>query len=100
MKIFITGASGFVGEATTRTLSKKHTILAMSRSEKTDLVISNAGGKPVRCELNSVNSSSLQGIDVVIHSAAYVEQWGFPRFLENKCGGDCSAFRGVSQSGC
>ncbi|WP_061226135.1 NAD-dependent epimerase/dehydratase family protein [Leptospira interrogans] len=76
MKIFITGASGFVGEATTRTLSKKHTILAMSRSEKTDLVISNAGGKPVRCELNSVNPSSLQGIDVVIHSAAYVEQWG------------------------
>ncbi|MBF3355565.1 NAD(P)-dependent oxidoreductase, partial [Leptospira borgpetersenii serovar Hardjo-bovis] len=72
MKIFITGASGFVGEATTRTLSKKHTILAMPRSEKTDVVISNAGGKPGRCELNSVNQSSLQGIDVVIHSAAYV----------------------------
>ncbi|EMO40216.1 3-beta hydroxysteroid dehydrogenase/isomerase family protein [Leptospira noguchii serovar Autumnalis str. ZUN142] len=76
MKIFITGASGFVGEAATRILSKKHTILAMSRSEKTDSVISKAGGKPVRCELNSVDPSFLQGIDVVIHSAAYVEQWG------------------------
>ncbi|EKR63292.1 MULTISPECIES: NAD-dependent epimerase/dehydratase family protein [Leptospira] len=76
MNIFITGASGFVGEAATRILSKKHTVKAMSRSEKADAIISMVGGKPVRCELNSVDSNSLKGIDVVIHSAAYVEQWG------------------------
>ncbi|WP_061224018.1 NAD-dependent epimerase/dehydratase family protein [Leptospira weilii] len=76
MNIFITGASGFVGEAATRILSKKHTVKAMSRSEKSDAIISMVGGKPVRCELNSVDSNSLKGIDVVIHSAAYVEQWG------------------------
>ncbi|AXR59758.1 NAD-dependent epimerase/dehydratase family protein [Leptospira mayottensis] len=76
MNIFITGASGFVGEAATRILSKKHTVRAMSRSEKTDAIISMVGGKPVRCELNSVDSNFLKGIDVVIHSAAYVEQWG------------------------
>lgn len=76
MNLFITGASGFVGEAATRILSKKHIVKAMSRSEKADAVISMVGGKPVRCELNSVDSNSLKGIDVVIHSAAYVEQWG------------------------
>ncbi|EMP82946.1 3-beta hydroxysteroid dehydrogenase/isomerase family protein [Leptospira santarosai str. CBC1531] len=76
MNIFITGASGFVGEAATRILSKKHSVKAMSRSAKADSVISAAGGKPVRCELNSVDSNSLKGTDVVIHSAAYVEQWG------------------------
>ncbi|XDD49964.1 NAD-dependent epimerase/dehydratase family protein [Leptospira sp. WS92.C1] len=76
MKIFITGASGFVGEAATRILSKNHTVKAMSRSEKTDLVIRNAGGEPIRSELNAVHPDFLKGIDVVIHSAAYVEQWG------------------------
>lgn len=76
MNLFITGASGFVGEAATRILSKKHTVYAMSRSEKTDAVIQAAGGTPVRSELNAVDPQSLRGIDVVIHSAAYVEQWG------------------------
>lgn len=52
MKIFITGASGFVGEAATRILSKKHTIFAMSRSEKTDLVVSKAGEN--RFDANSI----------------------------------------------
>ncbi|PJZ41488.1 3-beta hydroxysteroid dehydrogenase [Leptospira kmetyi] len=76
MNIFITGASGFVGEAATRILSKKHNVKAMSRSEKTDSVISKAGGEPVRSELNSVDPNLLKGIDVIVHSAAYVEQWG------------------------
>ncbi|MBM9579454.1 NAD-dependent epimerase/dehydratase family protein [Leptospira sp. 201903070] len=76
MNLFITGASGFVGEAATRILSKNHSVKAMSRSEKTDEVIRKAGGEPIRSELNSVGPDSLKGIDVVIHSAAYVEQWG------------------------
>lgn len=76
MNLFITGASGFVGEATTRILSKNHFVKAMSRSEKTDAVIRKAGGEPIRSELNAVNPDSLKGIDAVIHSAAYVEQWG------------------------
>ncbi|TGK33430.1 NAD-dependent epimerase/dehydratase family protein [Leptospira gomenensis] len=76
MNLFITGASGFVGEAATRILSKNHIVYAMSRSEKTDVPIRAAGGKPIRSELNAVSSKLLQGIDVVIHSAAYVEQWG------------------------
>jgi nucleoside-diphosphate-sugar epimerase len=36
MHIFLTGASGFVGGAFTRELSPGHTLLAMSRSAKSD----------------------------------------------------------------
>ncbi|MBN8222850.1 MAG: NAD-dependent epimerase/dehydratase family protein, partial [Spirochaetes bacterium] len=51
MKIFVTGASGFVGSAVVARLKKKHTILAMSRSEKSDAALKKLGAKPVRCEL-------------------------------------------------
>ncbi|MEZ5692416.1 MAG: NAD-dependent epimerase/dehydratase family protein [Altererythrobacter sp.] len=77
MKIFITGASGFVGGAATRALvAKGHEVLAMSRSESSDTKIRAAGGTPVRCDLEDVAAGHLSGADAVIHSAAYVEAWG------------------------
>lgn len=76
MKIFITGASGFVGSSLVAQLKKQHTLFAMSRSEKGDAAIKKLGAKPVRSELGKVDPADLKGIDVVIHSAAYVEQWG------------------------
>lgn len=76
MKVFITGASGFVGSALAQKLKKQHTLFAMSRSEKSDAAIKKMGAKPVRCELGKVNPGDLKGIDVVVHAAAFVEQWG------------------------
>lgn len=76
MKIFITGASGFVGSALVQKLKKKHTILAMSRSEKSDAAIKKLGAKPVRSELGAVDAGLLKGVAVIIHAAAFVEQWG------------------------
>ncbi len=77
MKVFVTGASGFVGSATVTWLKKKkHTVLAMSRSEASDLLIKKLGAKPVRSALGSVTASDLKGVDAIIHAAAFVEQWG------------------------
>ena len=77
MKIFVTGASGFVGGAVTRHLAAKgHEVFAMSRSASSDAKIVAAGGTPVRCDLESVAAEHLQGADAVIHSAAFVEAWG------------------------
>lgn len=76
MKIFITGASGFVGGAVARHLSSKHDIIAMSRSDRSDATIHETGATPVRTELNAVTPEMLDGVDAIIHCAAFVEEWG------------------------
>ncbi len=77
MKIFITGASGFVGGAAARYFKDQgHEIIAMSRSETADQTIKALGATPVRCALGAVGVKHLEGMDVIIHAAAKVEQWG------------------------
>ena len=77
MKIFITGASGFVGGAAARRLVEAgHDVTAMSRSARSDALISALGGEPVRCDLESVSAAHLNGCEVVVHAAAFVEAWG------------------------
>ena len=76
MKIFITGASGFVGGAALTRLGPGHQITAMSRSGASDKKIEAIGGTPVRCQLGSVEMADLEGVDIVIHSAAYLGPWG------------------------
>lgn len=77
MRIFVTGASGFVGGAATKQLvASGHQVMAMSRSEKSDAVIRALGAAPVRCDLEDVAAEHLAGADAVLHCAAFVEQWG------------------------
>jgi nucleoside-diphosphate-sugar epimerase len=77
MRIFVTGASGFVGGAAVRKLvADGHDVRAMSRSEKSDAKIAALGGKPVRCDLEDVTAANIGDTEAVIHSAAFVEQWG------------------------
>jgi hypothetical protein len=77
MTLFITGASGFIGGAAARYFVEKgHRVLAMSRSEKSDAVIQKLGAIPIRAALGAVPAEILRGCDVVIHAAAYVEEWG------------------------
>jgi len=77
MRIFITGASGFVGGAAASWLRERgHTITAMSRSKRSDAAIRAAGATPIRCDLGSVRASHLAGAEAVVHCAAFVEAWG------------------------
>jgi len=76
MKIFVTGASGFVGGAIAQHLSKDHQILAMARSEASSNKIESLGAIPVTCSLDNIDKKHLQNIDIVIHSAARAEEWG------------------------
>jgi len=74
MRVFITGASGFVGGAAARRLKAAgHDVVAMSRSDRSDEKVRAAGGEPVRCDLTSVRAEHLTGVDAVVHSAAFVE---------------------------
>src|SRR6185436_3790973 len=76
MKLFITGASGFIGGAITKALSITHHVRGMSRSERSDEPLRALGATLVRSELGAVKQEHLTGCDVVIHCAAFVKQWG------------------------
>lgn len=77
LSIFVTGASGFLGGAALRKLLRAgHRVRAMSRSARTDALISALGATPVRCDLESVRAEHLAGCDAVLHCAACVEEWG------------------------
>ena len=77
MKIFITGASGFVGGAAAKALiADEHEVTAMARSDASADKIRATGAEPVSMSLETVSAEHLAGCDAVIHSAAYVGPWG------------------------
>jgi nucleoside-diphosphate-sugar epimerase len=76
MKIFVTGASGFVGGAFVRGARERHALVAMSRSGTSDAKIAGLGAIPVRCTLEDVAAAHMSGCDAVVHCAAHVEEWG------------------------
>lgn len=75
-KIFITGASGFIGSQIVKRLGSKYEFYAMARSEKSAQKVKNIGAKPVLCELGKVNLEHIDDCEIIIHSAAFVKEWG------------------------
>jgi len=77
MRIFVTGASGFVGGAATSALvTAGHEVRAMSRSDRSDAAIRARGAVPVRCDLESITADDIGDCDAVLHCAAFVGAWG------------------------
>jgi nucleoside-diphosphate-sugar epimerase len=76
VRIFVTGASGFIGGAIARELARDHTVLAMSRSAASDALIEALSAEPVRCDLATLEPGAWPDCDAVVHCAAYVEPWG------------------------
>ncbi len=76
MRIFITGASGFIGGQVTESLAAEHEVLALSRSERSAELVRSRGARPVLGSLGAVAVADLEGVDAVIHCAAFVEEWG------------------------
>jgi nucleoside-diphosphate-sugar epimerase len=76
MNILITGMTGFVGGAIGQKLKAQHRVFGLVRSEEASRKVQSQGFATVSSDLLGVQSDNLIGFDVVIHCAAYVEEWG------------------------
>jgi len=77
MRLFVTGASGFIGgRIAAKAVERGHEVFALSRSERSDEAIRKIGATPVRGQLGSIQRQDFNGAEAVLHAAAKVEAWG------------------------
>ena len=90
MRIFITGAEGFIGRHTLiRLFADGHRLTAAICSVKEEKRLQTLGIETVRGNLNEEIdlNVALSGHDAVVHCAAYVSLWGSPaQFQETNIG--------------
>lgn len=79
MRIFVTGASGFLGRRVIRRLSNEnHTVLALTRKKEQAERFHELNITPVRGSLEKIRdwAEALSGVDIMIHLAALIDTWG------------------------
>lgn len=76
MRVFITGASGFIGGHVAEALARDHEVLALSRSMHSAESARERGATPVMGTLGAVTVENLEGVDAIVHCAAFVSEWG------------------------
>ena len=75
MNVFVTGGSGFVGgHLIERLVREGHTVRALARSASSVAAVQGYGAIAAEGELGRL--PELRGTDVIIHAAAYAEDWG------------------------
>ena len=76
---FVTGGSGFIGQALIRRLAGRGTtVRALARSDSSARAVEEAGAEAVRGDLDDVDAmrAGAEGCAVMFHSAAALGDWG------------------------
>lgn len=101
MKIFLTGASGFIGNHLIKRLTADgHLVTAVTRSLEDTNKLKTLGVAVVRCNLSDPIelANTLRGHDAVIHCAAYVQLWGSQQLFQDTNVGLTQALITASQA--
>ncbi len=102
-RVFVTGGSGFLGRALLAELQRRGIpAKALARSEASAKVVADRGAEPARGDLDDVAAmaAGMQGCDVVVHCAAYVEEYGTrEQFVKGNVTGTENALAAAKQAG-
>lgn len=78
MKIFVTGGSGFIGRNLVKALcGQGHEVVVLIRREKQRKIFKALPVSFVQGEVETFESTWLEGVDAVFHLAAIRTEWGF-----------------------
>ena len=72
MRVFVTGAAGFIGQATVKELlAHGHSIMGLARNDANAAIITEAGGTPLKGDLKDIDSlrRGAESSDGVVHLA-------------------------------
>ena len=78
MHVFVTGGSGFIGQALVTRLAGEHQVTALARSPEAAAIVQRCGATPLHADLESIRMEHLVDVDVVVHCAAVVSDWAPP----------------------
>jgi nucleoside-diphosphate-sugar epimerase len=99
---FVTGASGFIGGALTRRLTREGwTVRALARSERSAQKVRANGAEAVKGDLDDVGAmrEGVAGCEVVFHCAAHLGEWGNPAdFERGNVTGTVNALRAATEA--
>lgn len=85
MKVFVTGAGGYIGSVLTKDLVRHgHKVVGLGRSEKSAQAIKEAGGQFVQGSVEDVDllKRYAKESDGVIHLALSIDDFDFSRALK------------------
>ncbi len=102
MKIFLTGATGFIGSAVAaKLLAKGHQVSGLARSQKSAKKLENSGVDVVLGDLDDLNvlSEAARKADGVIHAEFKRSDQGFLVSMENERNIVGALLEGIKDSG-